>query len=140
MKPENQLSYTPGGRALDTAVFGFAVFTLLCHVAVGLQLGLDTLIQISILALLLGIGIRIGWGRQTPRTDRSTRAASSSEARIPTVTGLGMLALALVGVGLHWGLDSIWGYWFCAGVACLIVIAREARSHPHSPDVQIGST
>lgn len=137
MKPENQLSYTPGGRALDTAVFGFAVFTLLCHVAVGLQLGLDTLIQISILALLLGIGVRIGWGRRDPRTEPTTRAASSPNG-IPTLSGLSLLILALVGVGLHWGLDSIWGYWVCAAVGCVIVLARETRSHPQSPEVQVG--
>ena len=137
MKPENQLSYRPGGQALDTAIFGFAVFTLLCHMAVALQLGLDALIQISTLALLLGVAAQITWSRRSARTDPRIETTSSFEPHA-TLSGLGLLVLAVFGVGFHQGLDSIWGYWFCAGVGCLIVLAREARSHPHSPDVQIG--
>ena len=82
MKPENQLSYRPGGQALDTAIFGFAVFTLLCHMAVAFQLGLDALIQISTLALLLGVATQITWSRRSARTDPRIETTSSFEPRV----------------------------------------------------------
>ena len=46
----------------------------------------------------------------------------------------GLLALAVLGVGLHSWTGSLWGYWLCAALAGLIALAREAYGRPLQPD------
>ena len=138
MNQENQVSYTPGGQALDAAVFGFAAFTLLCHVAVGLELGLDQLIQLTLLAGLVALGIGI-WRRrkehQPPQPEAKPSDSTSRAGRLEVQ--LGLLGLAVLGTGLHAWTGSLWGYWLCAGAATLIALGREARTDPLAPQVPI---
>ena len=138
MKPEKELSYRPGGRPLDVAVFGLALFTLLCHIAVGWQMGLDQLIALSAPALILALGIGVLWRRKIGWTrDVHGHDPSPSESVLgrggPTLQ-FGLLALAVLGVGLHSWTGSLWGYWLCAALAGLIALARETYGRPLQPD------
>lgn len=138
MKPEKELSYRPGGRPLDAAVFGLALFTLLCHLAVAWQMGLDQLIELSALGLIVALGIGVLWGRKRGRGDdpraHDSDPSESLAGRGGAALQFGLLALAVLGVGLHSWTGSLWGYWLCAALAGLIALVREAYGRPLQAD------
>ncbi|MFP6641181.1 MAG: DUF6077 domain-containing protein, partial [Myxococcota bacterium] len=138
MKPEGKLSHTPGARGLDAAVLGFAGFTVLCHGAVWLSLGLDDLLGWAGAALVLVVVVFFARRRRTPSRAEAAPQSTPGPADPERVPGgwalqLGLLGLAALGVGLHALTGSLMGYWGCAVLASVLALGRDLRGHPVEP-------
>ena len=112
-------------------VFGFAFWTLACHLCVGLGLSFETLVHIGPVALLGGIACGVFAARAARQYPKSQSTLSSIESERPSWIWIAFTATLVIAraVGLEYS-----AFWIGCIVLLLFALMKETRTHSTSAE------